>query len=72
MALSGPAAIPALTPAAEGKADIRPCRYTRDVFAELSRYEVVLGIGIIGRVVAKVQRRHLAPRTGDNNVGQWD
>jgi hypothetical protein len=41
--------------------------FLADVASELSKYEVV-GVGIIGRVVAKVQREHLAPRTG-HNVG---
>jgi hypothetical protein len=40
-------------------------QFLRDVVAELAKYEL-LGPDIIGRVVAKVQRQHLAPRTGHN------
>jgi len=38
------------------------CRdqFLRDVAAELAKYEL-LGPGIVGRVVAKVQRAHLSP-----------
>jgi hypothetical protein len=41
--------------------------FLRDVVAELQKCPE-LGPGIIGRVVAKVQRQHLAPRVG-RNVG---
>jgi hypothetical protein len=37
-------------------------QFLRDVAAELERYEVI-GPGIVGRVVAKVQRMHLTSRT---------
>ena len=42
-------------------------QFLRDVDAELAKYELI-GPGIIGRVVVKVQRKYLAPRTG-HNVG---
>jgi hypothetical protein len=42
-------------------------QFLRDVANELARYPEV-GPGVIGRVVAKTQRAHLAPRTG-HNVG---
>ncbi|MDE5456312.1 hypothetical protein GWE18_26495 [Bradyrhizobium sp. CSA112] len=41
--------------------------FLRAVVAELAKYPES-GPGIIGRVVAKVQRQHLAPSTG-HNVG---
>jgi hypothetical protein len=42
-------------------------QFLRDCAVERAKYEV-LGSGIIGRVVAKIQRQHLAPRTS-HNVG---
>jgi hypothetical protein len=39
--------------------------FLRDVAAELGKYPEI-GIGIIGRVCAKIQRQHLAPGTGHN------
>ena len=36
--------------------------FLREVIVELQKYEVI-GPGIIGRVTAKLQRLHLAPRT---------
>ncbi len=38
--------------------------FLQDVAAELSRYPE-LGPGIVGRVVAKIQRQHLAPRNSN-------
>jgi len=42
-------------------------QFLRDVAVELERYPE-LGIGIIGRACAKMQRQHIAPRTA-NHVG---
>jgi hypothetical protein len=40
-------------------------QFLRDVASELSRYPE-LGPGIVGRVTAKTQRQHLAPRVWHN------
>jgi hypothetical protein len=40
-------------------------QFLRGVAAELAKYEV-LGPGVIGRVVAKIQRQHLAPPSVHN------
>ena len=42
-------------------------QFLRDVVAELEKH-LEIGPGIVGRVTAKIQRQHLAPRTG-HNVG---
>jgi hypothetical protein len=43
----------------------------RDVIAELGKYEV-LGVGVIHRVTARLQRQHLAPRSYRNGVNKWN
>ena len=43
----------------------------RDVAVELAKYPEV-GPGIIGRVVGKIQRKHLARRRYAHSVGKWD
>jgi hypothetical protein len=48
-------------------------QFLRDVASELARYPEV-GPGIIGRVVARLQRQHLAPRMSHNagsRYGHW-
>jgi hypothetical protein len=45
-------------------------QFLRDVAAELAKYSE-LGPGIIGRVTAKLQRQHLAPRAFRNGVTKW-
>jgi hypothetical protein len=40
-------------------------QFLRDVASELSRHPE-LGPGIVGRVTAKIQRQHLAPRVWHN------
>jgi hypothetical protein len=44
--------------------------FLRDVSIELSRYPEI-GPGVIGRVVSKLQREHLAPRTGRHVGSKW-
>jgi hypothetical protein len=41
--------------------------FLRDVASELARYPEI-GVGVVGRVTAKLQREHLAPRSW-HNVG---
>jgi hypothetical protein len=45
-------------------------QFLRDVAVELSKYEL-LGPGVIDRAVAKVQKQHLAPRTGHHVGSNW-
>jgi hypothetical protein len=55
-------------------APIRPIdrdQFLRDVANELQRYPEI-GVGIVGRVVSKIQREHLAPRRYAHSVGKWD
>jgi hypothetical protein len=44
--------------------------FLREAAAELERYEL-LGVGLVARVCAKIQRRYLATRTGHNVGSKW-
>jgi len=51
-------------------------RHARDEFlqavvAELAKYEVV-GVGVIHRVTARLQRQHFAPRRYAHSGNKWD
>jgi hypothetical protein len=45
-------------------------QFLRDVAAELSKH-LEIGPGVVGRVTAKIQRQHLAPRMSHNVGRKW-